>query len=245
MQLQPFLRGIADAIRGKEGSTVLIPAADFASRIASLPSGEDEIDGLVEGTLTELVNDRVTSIKESLFLSPTTNKYLKKVSCENVVTINENAFYFCEKLSSASLPATTTILEGAFIGCRSLEEVTFPRLMKIYANAFANCSVLQVFDFGGNDDSEIPAEINDYVFFGCGRLKAFISRHNLSCVLYSDGAFEATPIASGTGYIYVPRSLVDAYKTADQWSTYASQFRALEDYTVDGTTTGELDPSKI
>ena len=26
---------------------------------------------------------------------------------------------------------------------------------------------------------------------------------------------------------------------------YANQFRALESYTVDGTTTGELDPTKV
>jgi hypothetical protein len=29
------------------------------------------------------------------------------------------------------------------------------------------------------------------------------------------------------------------------WTTFSAQFRALEDYTVDGTTTGELDESKI
>lgn len=50
---------------------------------------------------------------------------------------------------------------------------------------------------------------------------------------------------SGTGYIYVPRALVDTYKAATNWSTIADQFRALEDYTVDGTITGELDESKI
>jgi hypothetical protein len=47
------------------------------------------------------------------------------------------------------------------------------------------------------------------------------------------------------GYIYVPRALVDTYKVATNWVTYADQFRALEDYTVDGTITGELDESKI
>jgi surface protein len=46
-------------------------------------------------------------------------------------------------------------------------------------------------------------------------------------------------------YIYVPRSMVDTLKAATNWSTYADQIRALEDYTVDGTTTGELDESKI
>lgn len=48
------------------------------------------------------------------------------------------------------------------------------------------------------------------------------------------------------GYIYIPRALVgDIYKYAANWSVFAAQFRSLEDYTVDGTITGELDESKI
>jgi hypothetical protein len=42
--------------------------------------------------------------------------------------------------------------------------------------------------------------------------------------------FASTPIASGTGYIYVPAALVDSYKGATNWSTYAAQIRAIEDY---------------
>ncbi|MBR3159229.1 MAG: hypothetical protein IKF14_09030 [Atopobiaceae bacterium] len=38
------------------------------------------------------------------------------------------------------------------------------------------------------------------------------------------------PIAQGTGYVYVPSSLVDDYKVAGGWSTYAAQIRAIEDY---------------
>ena len=52
-------------------------------------------------------------------------------------------------------------------------------------------------------------------------------------------------INSVNGYIYVPKSLIDDYKVATNWATFADRFRALEDYTVDGTTTGELDESKI
>ena len=44
------------------------------------------------------------------------------------------------------------------------------------------------------------------------------------------GAFNMSPIASGTGYIYVPAALVDSYKAASNWSTYANQIRAIEDY---------------
>lgn len=39
-----------------------------------------------------------------------------------------------------------------------------------------------------------------------------------------------TPMKSGTGYIYVPAALVDSYKAATNWSTYADQIRAIEDY---------------
>jgi hypothetical protein len=76
-------------------------------------------------------------------------------------------------------------------------------------------------------------------------LKMLILSSETMCTLSNTSAFNSTPIKSGTGYIYVPRALVDTYKTATNWSTYANQFRALEDYTVDGTVTGELDESKI
>jgi hypothetical protein len=63
--------------------------------------------------------------------------------------------------------------------------------------------------------------------------------------LSSTNAFAGTPIESGTGYIYVPAALIDSYKTETNWSAFAAQYRALEDYTVDGTVTGEMDESKI
>lgn len=53
------------------------------------------------------------------------------------------------------------------------------------------------------------------------------------------------------GYIYVPRALLSDddetsdYRRATNWSVFADKFRALEDYTVDGTITGELDKSKL
>jgi hypothetical protein len=55
---------------------------------------------------------------------------------------------------------------------------------------------------------------------------------------FGGNAFDQSPIKSGTGYIYVPRALVEDYKVATNWSAYASQFRAIEDYTTDGTVDG-------
>lgn len=53
------------------------------------------------------------------------------------------------------------------------------------------------------------------------------------------------PTGAKDGYIYVPRNMCDTLKSSTNWSTYADQIRALEDYTVDGTTTGDLDESKV
>lgn len=111
----------------------------------------------------------------------------------------------------------TTVGEYAFYGCTELVEVDLPNMTTIKANAMNGCSVL----------------------------KALILRGETVCTLANANALTGTPIASGTGYIYVPAALVDSYKAATNWSTYADQFRALEDYTVDGTVDGELDETKI
>lgn len=251
MQLIPFLKSIADAIRGKEGSTATIPAADFASRITNLPSGEDEIDGLVEGTLTEFVNDRVTKIGDGCFMESS----IQKIVCLNAKTVGRRAFYHCGQLSYVRLPSVTEIDSSAFWNCLHIASFKFQGLKAIRANAFENCRSMKTFDmYGQSFPADTGSVIEANAFNFCSSLVSLIIRSEeyddgtgvkRGVGLDSAGVFNGTPIAEGTGYIYVPRSFVDTYKTAENWSIYASQIRALEDYTVDGTTTGELDPNKI
>ena len=87
--------------------------------------------------------------------------------------------------------------------------------------------------------------IKNTAFANCTKLKAFILRGSTVCTISNNTGFYGTPINGTSGYIYVPSALIDSYKTATNWSTHASQFRALEDYTVDSTVTGALDESKI
>jgi hypothetical protein len=47
------------------------------------------------------------------------------------------------------------------------------------------------------------------------------------------------PLAAALGL------LLGAMAAAANWKKYPNQFRALEDYTVDGTINGELDRDKI
>ena len=127
----------------------------------------------------------------------------------------------------------------------ALKSVTMKNAKRIENYAISNCSKLSCVDMQSVEEIGIGVFAND------GVLSALILRGSKLCVLLGSGAFNGTPIKSGTGYIYVPRALLSDtdetkdYRRATNWSTYAAQFRALEDYTVDGTTTGELDETKI
>ena len=54
-------------------------------------------------------------------------------------------------------------------------------------------------------------------------------KSNTITTLSNVNAFQNTPIASGTGYIYVADNLVSTYKSATNWSAYASQIKGLSE----------------
>ena len=135
----------------------------------------------------------------------------------NVSKVGNYAFYFCQSLTAVNCPSATSVGEYSFMYCTALTTVNLPSATSIKLHSF----------------------------YGCSLLTTLCLRSATMCSLSSTIGFKNTPIANGTGYIYVPSVLIDSYKSATNWSTYASQFRALEDYTVDGTITGELDPNKI
>lgn len=142
---------------------------------------------------------------------------LEVVILPKLETMASNCFAYQQKLHTLDLRSLITVAATAFLSCIKLEEVDLPSATAIKKQAF----------------------------YGAKVFKTLILRRDAVCTLENTNAFNSTLIASGAGYIYVPAALVDSYKTATNWSTYASQFRALEDYTVDGTITGELDESKI
>lgn len=124
---------------------------------------------------------------------------------------------------------------------RNITEYRDYSITKIGNSAFWNCSSLSSVDLRS------VTIIAGYAFHNCGALTALILRDTSKvCVLDNQSALR---MESGAPlqkvYFYVPSALIDSYKSATNWSTFASKFRALEDYTVDGTTTGELDPNKI
>ena len=232
------LTGIADAIRGKTGGTDPVAVSDMAAQIEGIQAGgggDDVLDALIDRSITEISSSSATSIGSYAFYSCSS---LTTANFPVATSIGTSAFQYCRSLTTVNFPVATSLETSAFQNCNSLTTANFPVATSIRTSAFQNCSSLTPANF------PVATSIGTSAFQYCRSLKSLLLRNNKVCTLSSTNTFNSTPISSGTGYIYVPYELIEQYKTANNWSTYASRFRALEDYTVDGTITGELDPAK-
>lgn len=159
---------------------------------------------------------------------------LDSISCQSVV---DNLCNSNKSLIFVNLPNATTIGQSAFAKCTALSSVKLPKVTQLKYYAFEDCSSLKVVDFSS------AVTIGVEVFSGTALNTIILRSETVSPGGYY--TFSGTPYANGEGYIYVPRALLEAYRTTATWSQHADKFRALEDYTVDGTITGELDESKV
>jgi hypothetical protein len=218
----------------------------LTDKINALTAYANEVTGESDTTLSEAVHTLADgygqggggdSIWNTIVDRTVTEANDKDGLCK---TVGQYAFYGCASLTSAIFPSVTSIRNNAFSGCSKLPSVDLPSATSIGTSAFFGCSKLPSVDLPS------ATSIGSSAFSQCSALKSLILRKSDAiCTLSSNNAFTSTPIKGGTGYIYVPSALIETYKTANKWSTFAAQFRALEDYTVDGTITGDLDPNKI
>lgn len=141
---------------------------------------------------------------------------LKLVNLPLVETIFNNAFYYCHNLEHIELPSVKILDSNAFFICTKLSSATIPLVEKIGQNAFYNCNL-----------SEIDLPKATVISKGAFNTNKLLSSVTLSCdnicTLENSDAFADTPIASGTGYIYVPAVLYNSYRNATNWSIYADQ----------------------
>ena len=200
--------------------------------------GDEELTKrIIERTNTEYKDNNIYTIGNYGLAD---NVALVTVEFPNVTTLDGSAFSGCSDLKNIILPKVTTIGGSAFANCKALTDVVFRYVTSVGYGAFQGCTNLVSADF------HKFTSFKSSIFNGADKITTIIIRSETAAILDGSGLVStSTPIAKGTGYIYVPRALVDTYKTATNWSTYANQFRALEDYTVDGTTTGALDETKI
>ena len=145
-----------------------------------------------------------------------------------VTSIGSNAFYNCTKLTSVTISDSVIDIENsAFDSCSGLTSITIPdSVTSIGSYAFYYCSGLTSVIIGNGVTS-----IGTWAFRGCSNLKTIEVLQKTSPTLGS-GAFE-TSIEK----IIVPKSAINAYKTAAGWSIYADKIV----YEVDSSDLGNVE----
>ena len=131
-----------------------------------------------------------------------------------------------ERTISGTYVNNTVTIIGRYglAGCTKLTSVVLPAVRTTDGNSMNGCSALTKADFSNLQN------IRYSTFYSNKNLVTLIIRTQAVAKLENTSAFKDTPIASGKGYVYVPSALVNSYKTATNWSTYADQIRAIEDY---------------
>ena len=216
---------------------------DILEFINSLPSKDTSIeDAFIEHTIEGLyANDRVTSIGYGTFYNDTK---LTGVDFPNVTTIQNYAFSGTSNMTTMNFPKLKTANGSAFNGT-GVENIYLPELTTMATYTFANTSkvktvnlpklgIVQSNGFKSNTgvtSVDLGACTSIYAtgFDSCSSLVKLIIRTSSVCTLRATSGLTNTPIASGTGYVYVPDNLVDSYKSASNWSTYASQIKGLSE----------------
>ena len=115
--------------------------------------------------------------------------------------LEEHPFYLKRLIEgtveSIKISNATSIGNGAFEFCSNLTSVSFPNATSIGYGVFTDCNNLTTI-YVGTNTSTVCNLLNTNAFAGCTKLTS----------------------------IYVPASLVNSYKSATNWSSYASKIKA-------------------
>ena len=190
----------------------------------------------------------------SIINIPSTVKYIGDnafYECSNLsqLTLNEgleiiehSAFRQCKKLKSVTIPNSVTTLEGyAFSYDSGLTSVTIGSgLTSVGDFIFAYCSSITNVSI-----TEGLTKLGKTMFEKCNKLSSVVIPSTIEYIgdnafSYCSGLTSVTCLAenppelgtstvfyNSTCPIYVPAESVDAYKSATNWSTYASRIQAI------------------
>lgn len=211
-------------------------------------SDEAVVAKLMQGTLDEFCDNVITTIASDVFRdlgtlvtlrAPNVKKVKKEAfyDSSNLVNVELNSatgpvdssaygmFFRCESIKSISLPSWNDYVgQSMFYQCTSLTRCNMPLAVGTYSGAFEGCSALMELSFPG------MISISGKSFENCTKLCALILP-NANTKANLDSTFEGrNSLFAISGYVYVPQSLLNDYKSATNWSAIAGRIKAIENY---------------
>ena len=222
--LDAQFQNIANAIREKTGSNEPIPDSEFANEILSIEAGGDtSIEDAIlngQGVIDTYTNNRITKLRSYALYEAKITRF----NSTSVLRLGAQCFSR-STLEECNTPNAQYASSGAtFDFCASLKRLYLPNMKSAFSNNCKSCTALSYIYLG-----QITT-LGTNCFQNCTNLITLVISTPTLCALNATNVFTSTPIESGTGYIYVPKALIENYKVATNWVNFAEQFRAIEDY---------------
>ena len=175
-------------------------------------------------------------------VNPTNQKY--KAINGSLYSKDGTILYAVPQFASVvDLSSVTTLKSNALDNFEGLSELTIPStLTTLESSAMQGIKVNKMIIEGDRNGTTGISVANKGIFIFKGKLTLYSNSfqwHSPSAIIFESTEFQPLPnasafnnssIAGGTGFIYVQDDLVDTYKSAENWSTYASQIKPLSEY---------------
>ena len=163
-----------------------------------------------------------------------TSLNLSNFDTSNVITMMymfSDCMQLTELIVSNFNTSNTINMLRMFYMCSSLTELDLSSFdtSKVINMAlmFYHCDGLTELDLSSFDTNTVANNSNMFQY--CTNLTKLIINRQDVFKMTSTNMFQSTPIASGTGYVYVPDNMVATYKSATNWSTYADQIKGMSE----------------
>ena len=219
--LSETFTNIANAIRTKAGTTEKLTPAQMPTAIENIPSGGGELDDYMSGNIPEIVC-HATRLGHGAFA------FMNGVKTVYIPDATACGNYFCYQTTAIWVYAPHMSLSGssgAFYASTTIKYALFPEsLSSPGTNGMGSTNSLEVFDVGKTNyiGNSLISDSNK-------ALKALIFRNPTTVPsLRNKNYIKIAPFENGAR-IYVPDDLVDSYKVATNWTTYADYILPLSD----------------
>ena len=190
--------------------------------------------GITNSSITSIDLPNLNRFFSSVYFSNCSN--LTSVNLPVCVSVSNSVFYSCSSLQTVNIPMCEYVGSSAFNGCKSLQSIDLPLCSYVGSNTFQYCSSLQT--------ANLPMceYVGSFAFQQCSSLQtiylpkcSFIEYDGIALVpnikeIYIGTSISAVCVIRNNNAfltynpsIFVPMSLVDAYKSANHWSEHASQ----------------------
>ncbi len=204
-------------------ASVNVPSEDLTSELNTyenyLTTQETTIDDIVLALQNKVAGSGSTDIEDGLVMRTLSGDYINN----RITTIGTEALRSTQ-ITGLHCEEVTSVGGEAIRQCNYLTYIYLPKCVTLQGYSVGICPLLERVELNSIEN------IQAYSFYSCPKLTTLIIRTTTKvCSLANTNAFLSSGIENGTGFVYVPDDLVDDYKSATNWSTYANQIKGLSE----------------